>query len=599
MRRLWILLALCLALALPVRALDASDPSETATAPTETTVASTETTPPTEPPRVLNNTLDMTAQVRADGSCRIDMTLKLLLPQPVSQLVIPLGKGAEDVTLGGMEAKTEKVDSMPCLVLQNSASFSGNQNLSISYSLANCVQTVKPWTMTVPILPQGLAYAMDQVTFRITLPTPPQLSPVFTSGYLGEDVDNYMHISVAESVISGTVNVGLRDRDSLTMTLETNDGAFHREAEAGSMYATARMAGLAFAALAALYWLLRLRWRPFLAAEVTRTPLGFGAGEVGCRMLAQSPDLALTVLSWAQMGYVGMRENSDGSVILYRRMEMGNERSGYENQLFHRLFRGHESIHCRSRHYRILCAEVAASPPRTAGMFQGRGRPGIARLLGALSALFTGVAMADRIAGTGWIRIPVLILLGLAAAICAWLLQDGLKSFFGQGKKPGLLALAGGAGILTLGLLSHCVALALLCCAMQLLLGLAVLFGGRRSEAGRATLQQLLGLRQYLKRINSKQIHLALQNNPRYYFDMAPYAASLGVDRRFAGRFAQIPVTECPWLVTERIPPRTAGGWCELLRQVLLELRPAPPSQPAPDRRSPPPRTGARRPVRP
>lgn len=157
MRRLWILLALCLALALPVRALDASDPSETATAPTETTVASTETTPPTEPPRVLNNTLDMTAQVRADGSCRIDMTLKLLLPQPVSQLVIPLGKGAEDVTLGGMEAKTEKVDSMPCLVLQNSAGFSGNQNLSISYSLANCVQTVKPWTMTVPILPQGLA----------------------------------------------------------------------------------------------------------------------------------------------------------------------------------------------------------------------------------------------------------------------------------------------------------------------------------------------------------------------------------------------------------------------------------------------------------
>lgn len=127
-------------------------------------------------------------------------------------------------------------------------------------------------------------------------------------------------------------------------------------------------------------------------------------------------------------------------------------------------------------------------------------------------------------AGTGWIRIPVLVLLGLAAAICAWLLQDGLKSFFGQGKKPGLLALAGGAGILALGLLSHCVALALLCCAIQLLLGFVVLFGGRRSEAGRATLQQLLGLRQYLKRINSKQLHLALQNNPRYYFDMAPYA---------------------------------------------------------------------------
>lgn len=598
MRRFWILLALCMALALPARALDASDPSETVTASTEATVPSTETVPPTEPPRVLNNTLDMTAQVRADGSCRIDMTLKLLLPQPVSQLVIPLGKGAQDVTLGGMEAKTEKVDSMPCLVLQNSAGFSGNQNLSISYTLANCVQTVRPWAMTVPILPQGLAYAMDQVTFRITLPTAPQQSPVFTSGYLGEDVDNYMHISVAESVISGTVSVGLRDRDSLTMTLETDDGTFRRGAEAGSLYAIAQTAAMNAAALAALYWLLRLRWRPFPVAEVTRTPMGFGAGEVGCRMLAQSPDLALTVLSWAQMGYVGMRENSDGSVILFRRMEMGNERSAYENLLFHRLFRGQESIHCRSRHYRILCAEVAASPPRTAGMFQGRGQPGIARLLGALSALFTGVAMADVVAGTGWIRIPLLVLLGLAAATCAWLVQDGLKSFFGQGKKPGLLALAGGAGILALGLISHRVALALLCCAMQLLLGLVVLFGGRRSEAGRATLQQLLGLRQYLKRIGGKQLHLALQNNAQYYFDMAPYAASLGVDRRFASRFAQIPMAECPWLVTARIPPRTASGWCELLRRVLAELRPAPPSQPAPARRSSPPRSGAQRPVR-
>ena len=598
MRRFWILLALCLALALPAQALDASDPSETVTVSTEATAPSTETVPPTQPPRVLNNTLDMTAQVRADGSCRVDMTLKLLLNQPVSQLVIPLGKGAQDVTLGGMEAKTHKVDAMPCLVLQNSAGFSGSQTLSISYALANCVQTVRPWDMNIPILPQGLAYAMDQVTFRITLPMAPQQAPVFTSGYLGEDVDNYMQISVADTVISGTVNVGLRDRDSLTMTLETDDGTFRRGAEAGSVYATARMAALAAGALAALYWLLRLRWRPFPVAEVTRAPMGFGAGEVGCRMLAQSPDLALTVLSWAQMGYVGMRENSDGSVILFRRMEMGNERNGYENQLFHHLFRGHESIHCRSRHYRILCAEVAASPPRTSGMFQGRGQPGIVRLLGALSALCTGVAMADRMAGTGWVRLPAMILLGLATASCAWLLQDGLKSLLGQGRKPGLLALAGGAGILALGLLSHCVSLALLCCAMQLLLGLGVLFGGRRSDAGRATLQQLLGLRQYLKRINGKQLHLALQNNAQYYFDMAPYAASLGVDRRFASRFGQIPMAECPWLVTARIPPRTASGWCELLRRVLAELRPAPPSQPAPVRHSPPPRTGAHRPVR-
>lgn len=57
---------------------------------------------------------------------------------------------------------------------------------------------------------------------------------------------------------------------------------------------------------------------------------------------------------------------------------------------------------------------------------------------------------------------------------------------------------------------------------------------GRRSEEGRQTLAALLGLRRYLCTVDRKQLHRILRQNPGYYYDMAPYALALWIDRQFA-----------------------------------------------------------------
>ena len=70
----------------------------------------------------------------------------------------------------------------------------------------------------------------------------------------------------------------------------------------------------------------------------SHAPVGVGPGEVRCRLLAESPDFPLMVVSWAQLGYLTIHVNQDWAVTLHKRMDMGNERSGYENRLFRSLF---------------------------------------------------------------------------------------------------------------------------------------------------------------------------------------------------------------------------------------------------------------------
>ena len=62
------------------------------------------------------------------------------------------------------------------------------------------------------------------------------------------------------------------------------------------------------------------------------------------------------------------------------------------------------------------------------------------------------------------------------------------------------------------------------------------LYGGRRSDAGRQTLQTALGLRRYFMTVDRKQLRRIVLRNPGYYYDMAPYALALGADAVLIGR---------------------------------------------------------------
>lgn len=520
------------------------------------------------------NSLSSSAEVAANGSCQMAVQLELVLDKPVQKLVIPLGAGAENASVNGNPVKIRKVDGMPAVVLEQEPGFTGAQSMTVRYTLRDCVGPKTEWNLQLPILPEGLDYPIEKLTFQVTLPGAFSQTPVFSSGYYGEDIDNYMTVSVTENVISGSVDVALRDRETLTMTMHTDPELFPRWGETGATLRFDRLA-MALCALAALlYWVLRLRWRPVSVTPQTQVPVGVGAGEVGSRLKAQSPDLALMAVAWAQMGYITIHVSQERDVTLHKRMDMGNERSSYENKVFQAVFGRGQLVDAGGLRFQRLREQVDASRPRVRGQFTRRsGNPFWLRLMGASAGLFAGIGVGDLLLPVMMARALPLALFAAAGAAGAWLIQGGPRGLLSWNRRPGLVSGGVTAGYLLLGLLAGCGGLVFLCCLLQFVVGGLIVFGGQRSDAGRQTVQSILGFRRYLRTVDRKQLRRILSRNSGYYYDMAPYALALGVDRRFASRFETIRLPACPWLVTDFPQGNRAEAWYPLLREITAILR--------------------------
>ena len=75
------------------------------------------------------------------------------------------------------------------------------------------------------------------------------------------------------------------------------------------------------------------------------------------------------------------------------------------------------------------------------------------------------------------------------------------------------------------------------------------------------------GLRHYLKRIPKEEIQRLTKTDPDYFFNMAPYALSLGIIHPFASNFGSKKLEQCPYLMTRVHGKRTAAEWAELMAQ--------------------------------
>ena len=75
----------------------------------------------------------------------------------------------------------------------------------------------------------AVAYPVEGMEFSITLPGTPEELPAFTSTYHPESMDSYLEYTVAGSVISGYFLQGLKDHETLTMTLPVTGKLFPQD----------------------------------------------------------------------------------------------------------------------------------------------------------------------------------------------------------------------------------------------------------------------------------------------------------------------------------------------------------------------------------
>ena len=151
-------------------------------------------------------------------------------------------------------------------------------------------------------------------------------------------------------------------------------------------------------------------------------------------------DRTMMVFTWAQLGYLLIQTDSGGKVLLHKRMDMGNERSLFENKIFALLFGSRQTVDATGYPYAKLSRKVSAIVPNERNMYKGvSGNMKIFRGLCCGAQIFCGVCVAMNMTSVRAIQILLSIILGAFGAVSGWLIQDMAYRTHLRGKLPMLI----------------------------------------------------------------------------------------------------------------------------------------------------------------
>ena len=516
--------------------------------------------------------------VTADGRCQITTTVRIHLDSPASGLTYPLPKNATNVAVNGTSVRTYSSPVDPDVVLADLSSLngiSGDYQLMFSYILPDVLRTerdeitkISRLVMEIPLL-SGFEFPVESVSFSVTMPGEVTGTPTFSSSYLQTGIESKIDTVIGGQLITGSTKTSLQDREkfSLIMTVpeEMFPGKLYIAREGNPEIVPMSIC----AALALLYWFIFMRTLPVFRQDRCLPIEGITAGDLGCRLTAAGVDLTMMVFTWAQLGYLRIRVDRKGRVILEKRMDMGNERTDVEIKTFRSLFAKSDLMDATGAQYARLCRYVSDTVSGVKEMYTKRaGNTVIFRILACGISVFCGICFAMNIGKSQIIHTMLSILFVIFGVTTAWGIQGGMYKIHVRGKIPVYVASVCGLLWIIIGVISGQWIMGLAVVAAQYLVGLLAAYGGKRSDLGKYNASQILGLRHFLRKLDDKKLERLMDNNPDYFFDMLPLAIALGVDTKFAKVFGNMPMPSCPYLLVSRNDRRTAAEWALIVRKI-------------------------------
>lgn len=517
------------------------------------------------------------ATVSNDGSCQISLNITLHLEYVVKNLTFPVPANARNIMLNGSAARVSRSGGVAHVDLSRIVGkVVGDFIVSISYSVPDLVQLNEDGTpeLRLPLL-SGFAYPVEKLQFTVSMPGAVEARPVFLSGYYQQDIESSMEVSVSGNTISGTVNTQLKDLETFTVVLDVTQEMFPHVVQSQWRSSVDNIAMWVLAGAAVVYWVVFLRCLPSRRVRCTTPPEGFTAGQMGSLLTGQGADLTLMVFTWASLGYILIQMPDHNRVILHKRMDMGNERSMFEQKLFRKLFGKRRMVDSGSFHYAELCRAAAATSGNTKALYRkGHGNRKILRFICVGIGLFCGISLGNAMAGNAVLGGLLAFLFAVLCAGASWLIQDWIRGLHLHGRDSLYLALAcAGIWLLFAGLAGD-LHISAAVVAGQFLSGLFCGYGGRRNESGQQLFAQVLGLRRYFRTVESKHLHDMVTADQDYFFTLAPYAMALGSCEHFAWKLGSKRHMKngCPYLTTGMDGQKTALEWYRVLRRAANVL---------------------------
>lgn len=534
------------------------------------------------------------ATVNTDGSCQISLTVTLHLEEPVEELYFPVPKAAAAVTLNGARVSALQDGSIRRINLSKLVrNVVGDVTVNVQFNLRDVIVPGEEDTLQlqVPLL-SGFAHPIKAMEFSVTLPGAVENLPGFNSGYHQNRIEESLQYEVNGPTVSGCAIRTLNDHETLTMTMVVSETMFPRTIIQSVDYYWATVAMILCGCAALLYWIISMFNRPGFARTQTEPPQGYHAGNLGSALAGRGFDLTMAVLEWAQLGYILIHVKGK-KVLLYKQMEMGNERSAAELRWFKKLFAKKNVVNTAEYRYAALYRLAAKKPDRLSErMKKWNGNPLVFRALTAGVGLFAGVSLAVAMADGAALQGVLMVLLGILGAVGSWYMQEIGYGILLRDKRMLSHSLLNFGIWLLLSLLAGDVGTGLLLLGEVFVLGLLLSWGGRRTPLGRLVQMQTLGFARYLRIADKKNLQRLCKSDPMYFFRLVPGALALGREKTFAKKFGDLRLESCPYLTSgmdghmtalqwsvfmrktvEKMNDRANGMWLEKLLQILATIK--------------------------
>ena len=473
--------------------------------------------------------------VNSEGDALVALTVTLHLEAPDETLSFPLPPNATSITMNGASARTTKTDTaIEVNVGRATGGLTGDFTVRFDFTLPKAVEVaqtdkkVRFLQLTLPLL-NGFRYPVQVLNFVVTMPGEIKYVPNFTSIYRQTSMASDLKVNFDGNMLTGSSIVGLNDHEAVTMTMVVPNEMFPSISTYIREGNPELIPMLAFAGLALLYWLLTLRTWPLIRRRNVIVPEGISAGELGCHLTLAGGDLTMMAFNWAQLGYLLI--HMDGKrVIFQKRMDMGNERSPFENKVFNMLFGSRNVVDATGLAYAKLSRKVFAMVPGERNLVKpNSGNMKVFRGLCCISQIFCGICVAMNMTKINILQILLSIVLSVFGAVSAWQIHEIAYRTHLRGKTRVYVGLVCILIWIILGILCTQWVIPLCAALGQLVMSYFAAYGGRRNDLGRYDAGMILGLRSYLKRISKADINRLMKSDPDYFFRLAPYALALGV----------------------------------------------------------------------
>lgn len=528
------------------------------------------------------SSVDMVCTVNADGNCYVTMTVVLRLEAIRDQMTFPLPLEAKNITMNGVSVSPSRSGSAQVVDISRfTRGYVGDASIRFEYTIPEAVKVVREDTayakkrdlqLTLPML-SGFELPIEQLNFTITMPSSGTFTPRWSSIYRQESIASDLRIVNSGSQIIGSSTTTLNDHEGMTMTMVVPKDMFPTVSTSFREGNPEVIPMAVCAGLALLYWLLFLFNLPMIPARTSTPPEGITAGELGCHLTLAGADLTGMVFSWAQLGYLLIHLDGNGRVLLGKRMEMGNERSAFENQVFRMLFGNRRTVDATGNQYALLHGKVGEMIPGEKTMYKGNsGNMKVFRFLFCLSQAFCGICVAMNLSEIVVLQVVMAIILGIFGLVSAWMIQAVAYRTHLRGKIPVYIGLGCVLIWILLGLFCGQLVIPLICSLAQLAAGYLAAYGGRRSDLGRHDAALVLGFRRYVKHMPRGDVSRLLSNDPDYFFNLAPFALSLGVLKPFGNIFGRRKLEQCPYLITPVHGKRTGAEWAKLMIETANKM---------------------------